>query len=102
MKSETRYNAPEQNWHSEEWDSQGVNKQKIVNFIIQRGVCIWVDEIRFPDTAKEIRDCRWDPESEKPKLLKKAASSPHYLESYLHAASEENRRDTKFTFEEWY
>lgn len=101
-KSETRWNAPDQNWHSEEWDSQGVNKLRIATFIIQNGICIWVDKIRFPNTAKQIEDCQWDPDSPIPKLKKDPASSPHYLDAFLHAASEENRRDTTFTFEEWY
>jgi hypothetical protein len=101
-KGETGFNYPNQNWHSEEWDSAGINKLKIVSFIIQGGVCIWIDNERFPSTAKEVGDCRWDSESETPKLEKKPAASPHYLDSFLHAASEENRRDTQFTFGEWY
>lgn len=101
-KSETRFNWPDQNWHSEEWDSQGVNKLRIATFIIQNGICIWCDRLRFPNTAKQIEDCQWDPDSPIPKLKKDPASSPHYLDAYLHAASEENRRDTTFTFEEWY
>jgi len=100
-KSETMFNYPDQNWHSEEWDSAGVNKLKIATFIIQNGVCIYVDKIRFPEVAKQIEDCQWDPESPTPKLKKDAASSPHYLDAFLHAASEENRRETRFTFGEW-
>ena len=102
MKSETGWNHPGQNWHSEEWDSAGVNKLQIVTFIIQHGVCIWCDKQRFPNAAKQIEDCRWDPDSPVPKLMKDPASSPHYLDAFLHAASEENRRQSTFTFEKWY
>lgn len=99
MKSDFAF--PDQNWHSEEWDSAGINKLKIATFIIQNAICIWVDKIRLPLTAKGIEDCQWDPESPTPKLKKDKAASPHFLDAFLHAASEENRRDTKITFGDW-
>ena len=101
-KKKATFGFVDQNWHSEEWDSQGINKLKIATFIIQNAVCIWVDKIRFPETAKQVGDCQWDPESERPKLKKDKSSSPHYLDAFLHAASEENRRDTTITFGDWY
>ena len=96
------FNYPDQNWHSEEWDSAGINKLRIATYIIQNAICIWVDEALFPNTSKDIKDCQWDPESEAPKLKKNKAASPHYLDAFLHAASEENRRETVFTFGDWY
>ena len=101
-KMKSTFNWVGQNWHSEEWDSAGINKLKIATFIIQNAVCIWVDKVRFPNTAKDIEDCQWDPESDKPRLKKNKAASPHYLDAFLHAASEENRRDTTITFGDWY
>jgi len=91
-----------QNWHSEEWDSAGVNKLKIVTYIIQNAICIWVDKVKFPNTAKDIGDFQWDPDSPIPKLKKDKAASPHFGDAFLHAASEENRRDTTITFGDWY
>lgn len=101
-KMKSTFNYPDQNWHSEEWDSLGINKLKIATFIIQNAICIWVDKVRFPKTAKQIEDLAWDPESPVPRLKKDKASSPHYIDAFLHAASEENRRDTKITFGDWY
>ena len=100
-KKKATFNWDGQNWHSEEWDSQGINKLRIATYVIQNAVCIWVDKQRFPETAKQIGDCQWDPDSERPRLKKDKSSSPHYLDAFLHAASEENRRDTTFTFGEW-
>ena len=91
-----------QNWHSEEWDSAVINKLRIATFIIQNAICIWVDKVRFPNTAKDIGDFQWDPEADKPRLKKDKAASPHFGDAFLHAASEENRRDTTITFGDWY
>ena len=101
-KKKSTFNWVGQNWHSEEWDSAGINKLRIATFIIQNAICIWVDKVRFPNTAKDIGDFQWDPEADKPRLKKDKAASPHFGDAFLHAASEENRRDTTITFGDWY
>jgi len=101
-KVKATFNYPDQHWHSEEWDSAGINKLRIVTFIIQNGICIWVDKSKYSNTAKQVGDLSWDSKAETPKLKRDKASSPHYIDAFLHAASEENRRDTTFTFGEWY
>jgi len=91
MLSETRFNYPDQNFHKEEWDSQGLNKMESVVNIIQNGITLWCDEQRFPILAKMIGDCRWDPDSPEPKLKKDPANSPHALDAGLHAMSKKNK-----------
>jgi len=102
QKQKETFGWVDQNWHSEEWDSAGVNKLKIVFFIIQNAICIWVNKAKYPNTAKDIGDTRWDTESEGAKLKKNKAASPHFADAFLHAASEENRRETTITFGDWY
>lgn len=82
---------PEQNYHYEEWDSAGLNKLQAVTYIIQNGITIWVDKVRFPNLAKMIEDCQWDPDSPEPKIKKDASNSPHALDAFLHAISKRNR-----------
>jgi hypothetical protein len=82
---------PEQNFHYEEWDSAGLNKLQAVTYIIQNGITIWVDKVRFPNLAKMIEDCQWDPDSPEPKIKKDASNSPHALDAFLHAISKRNR-----------
>lgn len=101
-KMKATFNYPDQNWHSEEWDPAGINKLRIALFIIQNAVCIWVDKIKYKETKKDIEECSWDPESSTPKLKKNKAASPHYGDAFLHAASENNRRETTITFGDWY
>jgi len=91
MLSETRFNHPDQNFHKEEWDPQGINKMESVVNIIQNGITLWCDEQRFPILAKMIGDCRWDPDSPEPKLKKDPANSPHALDAGLHAMSKKNK-----------
>ena len=93
MLDETRLNYPEQQFASEEWDNQDVNKLNACNYIMQNGITIYVDEMRFPETASQIEDCHWDEDAKgsNPKLAKDKANSPHYLDGFLHAISEKNR-----------
>lgn len=91
MLAETGFNHPEQQWELEEWDNQGVAKLKAVTYLIQNGITIYVDKTRFPNLAKMIEDCQWDPDSPEPKIKKDKANSPHALDAFLHAISEKNR-----------
>jgi hypothetical protein len=91
MLGETRFGWSDQNYHYEEWDSAGVNKFQAVTYLIQNGITIYVDRQRFPNLAKMIEDCQWDPDSEQPKIKKNPASSPHALDAFLHAISKLNR-----------
>jgi hypothetical protein len=90
MLSETRFGFQNQNFHKEEWDNQGLNKLKTVTHIIQHGITIYVDKVRFPTLAKMIEDCQWDPDATEPKLKKDPANSPHALDAFLHAISSKN------------
>jgi len=83
----------ERNLHYEEWDNQGIAKLKAATYVIQNGICIHCDEIRFSIVAKMIKECRWDAEATEPKLAKDKADSPHALDAFLHAISELNRND---------
>ena len=88
------YPSPgEVNLHYEEWDSAGVNKLQATSYITQNGICIHVDEERFPILSKMIGDCHWDAESTEIKIAKDKADSPHALDAFLHAISKENRMD---------
>lgn len=91
MLGETRFGWKDQNYHYEEWDSAGVNKLQAVTYIIQNGITIYCDKMRFPNLAKMIEDCQWDPDSPEPKLKKDSADSPHALDAFLHAIGRQNR-----------
>lgn len=77
----------------EEWDSAGINKLNAVDWINHNGVCIWVDDLRFPTIAKQIEELHWDPDATEPKLHKDKADSPHALDAFLHATSKQNLMD---------
>ena len=77
----------------EEWDTAGVNKLNAAQFIMQKGIVIWVDELRFEVLSKMIKDLHWDPKATEPKLFKDPADSPHALDGFLHAISKKNRMD---------
>ena len=79
--------------HYEEWDSQGVNKLNACEFLMQNGILIRCDKLRFPTLAKQIEELSWDEDADTPKLKKDKASSPHALDAFLHAISELNRID---------
>jgi hypothetical protein len=72
----------------EKWDNEGKNKYAAAMRL--RVVHLRIDEQRFPTLAEEVRTCAWDEESEKPKLAKNPASSPHALDALLHAVSRKN------------
>lgn len=86
----------------EEWDSAGVNKLNAVDYLNHNGVCIWVDEMRFQDIAKQITDLHWDPDATEPKLFKDKADSPHAMDAFLHAISKENWMDGIVEFGRFY
>ena len=86
----------------EEWDSAGVNKMNAVGYLVQHGVTIWVDDMRFPILAKQIEDLHWDTEATEPKLFKDPADSPHAMDAYLHAESKLNRMDSVVEVSKWY
>ena len=77
--------------HYEEWDSAGVNKMESASHIIQNGITIHVDEIRFPILAKLIGECHWETDTTEIKIAKDQADSPHALDAFLHATSRLNR-----------
>jgi hypothetical protein len=93
LMDKTGFGWQDQNYHYEEWDSQGIEKLRIITFIIQNGITLWCDKTRedLRILAKMIGDCRWDPESPTPKLVKNPAKSPHALDGGLHAMSKKNR-----------
>ena len=78
----------------EEWDSAGMNKMNAVEFLVVKGITIWVDDNRFPTIAKQIEDLHWDTEATEPKLFKDPADSPHAMDAFLHAISKLNRIDS--------
>ena len=83
----------ERSLHYEEWDSAGVNKLEAASYITQNGVCIHVDEVRFPVVAKMISECHWEVDTTEIKIAKDKAESPHALDAFLHAISRLNRID---------
>jgi len=94
MESENGYSG-ERSLKFEEWDSSGVNKLNAINFLIQNGVTIWIDDLRveFEILAKQIQDLHWDTEAKEPKLYKDPADSPHAFDGFLHSISHKNRMD---------
>jgi hypothetical protein len=97
-----RFNWREQCWSAEEWDSSGLTKMQTINYLLQHGVTIYVDRMRFPNVAKEIEECSWDADAlGDPKIKKDPANSPHFLDAFLHAISELNRDDIKYEVTEW-
>jgi hypothetical protein len=103
MLEETRHGWVDQRWSAEEWDNQDIAKMKACNFIAQHGITIYVDEMRFPKTAKQIQECSWDEDAKgsNPKLKKDSANSPHYLDAFLHAISDKNRDDYEYEVADW-
>ena len=67
------------------WDSQGVNKYEAAMFL--RARTLFIDELRFPILAEEVRTCAWDEERDRPIVKKTSSSSPHSLDALLHAVS---------------
>ena len=94
-------NYPDQNFFYEEWDAQGINKLQACTWVIQHGICIWCDRDRFPNLAKMIEDCRWDPDATEPKIQKDPANSPHALDAFLHAISKKNREPITYEVSDW-
>ena len=91
----SRWRGPEQQWSREEWDNQDIAKMAACTYIIQNGITIYVDKMRFPETAKCIEEAHWDEDAKGsvPKLAKDKANSPHFLDAFLHAISDKNRFD---------
>ena len=77
----------------EEWDSAGVNKLNTINFLVMNGVTVWIDDIRFPTIAKQVRDMHWDTDATEPKIFKNKADSPHAEDAWLHSISKKNLMD---------
>lgn len=97
MHEEFRFNWRDQQYTTEEWDNQDIHKMAACVYIIQNGITIYCDKIRFPKTAKQIEECAWDKDAlGNPKLKKDPANSPHYLDAFLHAISELNRDEYKY------
>ncbi len=93
--NELNYSWSNPQWRKEEWDNQDIAKMDACTYIIQHGITIYVDKIRFPETAKCIEEAHWDEDAKGsvPKLAKDKANSPHFLDAFLHAISEKNRSD---------
>jgi len=104
VREKTKYNWSNQNVHYEEWDSQGIEKQRIVTNIIQNGITLWCDKTRedLRVLAKMIGDCRWDADADKAKLAKNPANSPHALDAGLHAMSKKNFSDNQIEVGRFY
>jgi len=99
-----RFSWHNQRWYPEEWDSQDVAKMAACTYIIQHGITIYVDKMRFPETAKCIEEAHWDEDAKgsNPKLAKDKANSPHFLDAFLHAISEKNRDDIQIEMSRFY
>ena len=83
----------------EEWDSAGLNKTNAV--LDLQSVRLYVDELLFPELAKQVRDAHWKEDADKPELAKDKADSPHGLDALLHAVSSSLRRDALLYREDW-
>jgi hypothetical protein len=83
----------------EEWDSSGLNKTNAV--LNLQSVRLYIDELLFPELAKQVRDAHWREDADKPELAKDPADSPHGLDALLHAASSSLKRDILLYREEW-
>ena len=57
------------------------------------GVTVWIDDVRFPTIAKQVRDMHWDTEATEPKIFKNKADSPHAEDAWLHSISKKNIMD---------
>lgn len=101
MRSKNPYYGPE-HLRYEEWDVAGVNKMNAVEFLVVKGITIWIDNTRFPVLAKQIQDLHWDPDSKEPKLFKDPADSPHAMDAFLHAISRLNRIDSQIEVGRFY
>ena len=84
----------------EDWDSANVNKTNAVLSMLDK--TIYVDKIRFPDLAKQIEDCRWDSDSDVPKLNKDPVDSPHALDAFLHAINKRLLKEVGMRRFDWY
>ena len=72
------------------------------SYIIQNGITIHVDELRFPTVAKMIGECHWETDTTEIKIAKDKADSPHALDAFLHAISKLNRNDGVFEIGRFY
>ena len=84
----------------EDWDSANINKTNAVLSMLDK--TIYVDRIRFPDLAKQVEDCRWDPDSDVPKLNKNPIDSPHALDAFLHAVNKRLLKEVGMRRFDWY
>jgi len=98
--SENKWSG-ERNLHYEEWDSSGVNKLETASYIIQNGITIHIDELRFPILAKMIQECHWEIDTTEVKIAKDKADSPHGLDAFLHATSKKNRIESVIEISDW-
>ena len=102
MDSKNNSWSGERHLRYEEWDSAGVNKLNAVGYIVQKGITIWVDDLRFMVLAKQIMDLHWDTDAKEPKIWKDKADSPHAIDGYLHAESKLNRMDNVIEVSRFY
>jgi len=84
----------------EDWDSVNINKTNAVLSMLDK--TIYVDRIRFPDLAKQVENCRWDSDSDVPKLNKDPVDSPHALDAFLHAVNKRLLKDVGLRRFDWY
>jgi len=75
-----------QEWHAEEWDTEGRNKMEAAMTIMNS--TLYIDQYEFPEMASEFQGAHWDRDSTEPKIAKNRAASPHRLDTILHACSE--------------
>ena len=84
----------------EDWDSAGINKINSVLSLLDK--TIYVDRIRFPELAKQIENCRWDSDSDVPRLDKDPVDSPHALDAFLHAVNKRLLKEQGLRRFDWY
>ena len=84
----------------EDWDSAGINKINSVLSLLDK--TIYVDRMRFPEIAKQIENCRWDEDSDVPRLDKDPVDSPHALDAFLHAVNKRLLKDVGLRRFDWY
>ena len=84
----------------EDWDSANINKTNAVLSMLDK--TIYVDKIRFPEIAKQIENCRWDSDSDVPRLDKDPVDSPHALDAFLHAVNKRLLKEIGLRRFDWY
>lgn len=93
---------PNQQLFYEEFDSKGLNKLETAIWIIQNGVTIYCDEMKYQTLAKYLTECKWKAESTEPEIEKDKITSPHALDAWFHCASKWGREVFEYEMTRFY